>query len=70
MIECSNCHEETPEAFNFCQHCRHKIRDLRGIRIGAGVSTRFREKRDYFFETGDPAVFAKPGALDYDPRLP
>jgi hypothetical protein len=26
-------------------------------------------KMEKFHETGDPAVFAKPGALDYDPSL-
>lgn len=70
MIECPNCHEETPESRNFCQHCRHKVRDLRGIRIGAGVSMRARSKKEYFLETGNPAVYAAPGSLDYDPSLP
>ena len=30
---------------------------------------RLNPKMEKFKETGDPAVFAKPGALDYDPSL-
>lgn len=70
MIPCPHCGEDTLEKWNFCQHCRHKIRDLRGIKLGPGISTRAAAKKDYFFETGDPAVYAAPGALDYNPDLP
>lgn len=60
-VPCPRCGEETPERFNFCVSCRHRIRDLRGIRIGAGVNQRTAEKIEYMLETGDPSVFGKKG---------
>jgi hypothetical protein len=38
---------------------------VNGFIGGASLSP----KMEKFNETGDPAVFAKPGALDYDPSL-
>ena len=67
MMICPTCFEETPEARNFCIHCDHKVRDLRVIKLGAGC--RRSSALDYFWETGEPAVFAQKGALDYDPAL-
>ena len=72
MIECSRCGQETPAKFNFCQSCGYRTRDLRtcSIRLGPGVNQMRAEKIDYALWSGNPAVFAKPGALDYDPSLP
>ncbi len=67
MMICSHCQSSTPEARNFCQECGHKIRDLKVIRFGAGC--RRSPALDYFWESGDPAVFASKGALDFDPSL-
>ena len=67
-MTCPTCFEDTPESRNFCIHCRHKVRDLRGV-IRLGHGTRNIRSLDYFWETGDPSVFAKPGAVDYDPAV-
>ena len=64
---CKHCSERTPETRNFCQHCGHKVRDLKEIKLGKG--TGHTPAIDIFLDSGDPAVFAKPGALDYDPEL-
>ena len=66
MIPCSHCREMTDDSRNFCIHCGYKIRDL-VIRLGKG--TKHSSSIDYFLDSGDPAVFASPGALDYDPEL-
>ena len=67
MMTCPTCFEETPEARNFCIHCKHKVRDLRVVKFGAGC--RHSPALDYFWESGEPAVFASKDALDYDPAL-
>ncbi len=67
MITCSHCQEETPEARNFCAYCGHKVRDLKTVKLGVG--TRHTPSIDLFWESGDPAVFAKEDALDFDPSL-
>jgi hypothetical protein len=67
-MTCPTCERETPESRNFCVHCKHRVRDLRGV-IKLGKGTRNVRSIEKFWETGDPAVFAKPGALDYDPRI-
>ena len=65
MITCAHCHEQTPETRNFCVLCGHKVRDLKTVKLGPG--TIHRPSIDKFWESGDPSVFAKKGALDYDP---
>lgn len=57
----------TPERLNFCQHCRRAIRDLRSIRFVGVRTAEANRKLELFAATGDPAVFAKPGALDFNP---
>jgi hypothetical protein len=63
MIKCPTCGARTEERLYFCTTCKHKIRDLRSIRFGRGTYTSLKMRE--FVETGDPAVFAKPGAPDY-----
>lgn len=53
----------------FCPHCKKAIVDLKTIRF-MGDNTLVNAKHEYFWKTGDPAVYAKPGALDYNPSLP
>ena len=64
-MTCPHCKEKTPESRNFCIHCGHKVRDLGVIKLGKG--TKRTPAIDLFLESGDPAVFAKKGALDYKP---
>lgn len=66
-MTCPHCQSETPEEPNFCQSCRHAVRDLRGIKLGKGTYRSHRLEK--FWETGDPRVFSKLGDPDYDPRI-
>lgn len=66
MIECRKCGGTTPERRNFCRHCGRAIRDLKGLRVLGRTAERSR-KLELFAATGDPAVFAKPGAPDFNP---
>lgn len=66
-MNCPNCGMGTPTSRNFCVHCKHKIRDLRVIKLGKG--TRNVRSIERFWETGDPAVFSKPGDPDFNPAL-
>ncbi len=64
---CDHCNERTPSARNFCQFCGHRTVDLKKIKFGKG--TKRTPAIDIFLDSGDPAVFASKGALDYDPEL-
>lgn len=65
---CPHCGKNTDSTRVFCEHCKKALIDLKSIKIQGpkGMS----RSMDYFYSTGDPAVFAQPGAPDYDPTLP
>lgn len=67
-VTCPFCGETTREDLNACQKCRRWLPGrLEAVKLGKGTqNVRSIEK---FWETGDPAVFSKPGDPDYDPRV-
>lgn len=71
-MTCSRCGHANESARRlFCEECGKLLdRDgLRGVRVPGfvGVLHSTSPKIEEFWRTGDPAVFAAPGAKDYRP---
>ena len=67
-MTCPHCDGPVPARRNFCPHCKKVVGDLSRIRInGFTGRSSMSPKMQRYWETGDPAVFAKPGAPDYNP---
>lgn len=66
-MTCPFCSEETPANRNSCQACKHLLKRVvpRFRWVGGAPSN---SKLEMFWTTGEPSVFARPGAPDYNPR--
>lgn len=68
MASCPRCGEPVQERAVFCPSCGAVV-DLEGLRgqriVGFVGAQSTNPKVEQFWETGDPSVFAKPGAPDY-----
>jgi hypothetical protein len=69
-MACPRCNHENVEAQRlFCENCGAVVdrSNLRAVRLlgPVGVQHSNSPKIEQFWETGDPSVFASPGAKDY-----
>jgi hypothetical protein len=72
-MTCHRCeHENVDQKRIFCESCGAILdkSDLRRVRLMGpiGVQHSNSDSIAEFWETGDPSVFASPGAKDYVPR--
>ena len=71
-MNCSRCGHVNEESRRlFCQSCGKLLNQevLKSVRLPGfvGVAHSTSPKIEEFWQTGDPAVFASPGAKDYRP---